>query len=157
MYICCFSAFFVCRLLQIYFSYAMDTILPVEIQEKILWYLRHDSLTMHRVENVCTLWANLVQFFERYKRLHFRRMKIVKRLTTTESFNESFTIQKIVNKGRCQGLIAERAEKVFMTHMELIRLKYPQTLHNLQSNGVSIIYPRMVIKKPLFKLNCNAA
>ena len=136
----------------------MDTILPVEIQEKILWYLRHDSLTMHRVENVCTLWANLVQFFERYKRLHFRRMKIVKRLTTTESFNESFTIQKIVNKGRCQGLIAERAEKVFMTHMELIRLKYPQTLHNLQSNGVSFIYPRKVIKKtPLFKLNCNAA
>ena len=50
--------------------------LPIEIQEKILWYLRHDSLTMHRVENVCILWEKLVQFFERHKKLQFRRVKV---------------------------------------------------------------------------------
>ena len=50
--------------------------LPIEFQEKILWYLRNDSLSLHRAENVCTLWANLIGFFEEHKRLQFRKVKV---------------------------------------------------------------------------------
>lgn len=42
------------------------------------------------------------------------------------------SFKKVVNQ--CKGIIAERAEKVFLTHMEIIRLKYPGTLHALSVN-----------------------
>ena len=44
-----------------------------------------------------------------------------------------------VATNRCSSLIAERAEKVFMTQMEIIRLKYPRTLHMLQSGEVCMV------------------
>ena len=50
--------------------------IPVEIQARILWYNRHDPVTLHRMENVCTLWADIVQFFEIYRRLQFRTVKV---------------------------------------------------------------------------------
>ncbi len=109
--------------------------LPWEIQEQILWHLRFDSVTLHRVEQVCTLWAQIVRFFEDYKALKFRITKTLLRLSNTQSFNENVSIKKLVNGRRCSGIVAERAEKVFLTHMEIIRLKYPGTLANLQNQG----------------------
>lgn len=53
----------------------MDNI-PVEIQARILWFLRFDAVTLHRVEHVCQLWRDIVQFFETYKRLRFRTVKV---------------------------------------------------------------------------------
>ncbi len=116
--------------------------LPREIHVKILWCLRNDSLTMHRVEAVCTLWAEIVRYFEIYRSLQFRATKILKRLRKTESYNESAGIMSSVNPSKFKGspLLAERAEKVFLTHMEIIRLKYPISLHRLQSaNAVRLI------------------
>ena len=55
----------------------MDGI-PVEIQERILWFLRHDSVTLHRVEQVCVLWAEIVRFFEEYKSVRWRTIKVNK-------------------------------------------------------------------------------
>ena len=43
-------------------------------------------------------------------------------------------VKNVVNK--CSSLIAEKAEKIYLTHMEIIRLKYPGTLEKLQSLGV---------------------
>ena len=56
-------------------QFKMD--IPVEIQEKILWYLRFDTVTMHRVEKVCLLWSEIVGFFEKYKSLRFRSTKVL--------------------------------------------------------------------------------
>ena len=50
--------------------------LPVEVQERILWCLRNDSVTLHRVERVCSLWADIVQFFEKYKSVRWRTIKV---------------------------------------------------------------------------------
>ena len=52
--------------------------LPVEVQERILWCLRNDSVTLHRVERVCSLWADIVQFFEKYKSVRWRTIKVMK-------------------------------------------------------------------------------
>ena len=73
--------------------------LPLEIQEKILWYLRNDSLSLHRAENVCLKWANLIGFFEKHKRLQFRKIKVkphftflVLQLTTRRSISLNLVI-----------------------------------------------------------------
>ena len=50
--------------------------LPVEVQERILWYLRHDSVSLHRAEQVCTLWAEIIAFWEKYRDLRWRSMKV---------------------------------------------------------------------------------
>ena len=63
-------------------------------------------------------------------------VQIAQRLTSTESFHETINIQNLVNGNRCKGSIAEKAEKVFLTHMEIIRLKYPGTLENLHNQTV---------------------
>ena len=52
--------------------------LPVEIQARILWFLRQDAVSLHRIEHVCQLWADIVQFFETYRRLRFRTVKVCK-------------------------------------------------------------------------------
>ena len=49
---------------------------PIEIQEKILWYLRGDPVSLHRAENVCSTWAEIIAFFEQYKRLRFRQKRV---------------------------------------------------------------------------------
>ncbi len=112
--------------------------MPREILLKILWCLRHDSVTMHRVEAVCELWADIVQYFEVHRSLQFRVTKCLRRLRKTESFNEAVSIPSAVSKSKAKfrgsPLLAERAEKVFMTHMEIIRLKYPVSLHRLQTS-----------------------
>lgn len=110
--------------------------LPVEVQERILWCLRNDSVTLHRVERVCSLWADIVQFFEKYKSVRWRTIKVLQRLHTCETFNESMSANVVSGNRRCSSLIAERAEKVFITQMEIIRLKYPGTLHMLQSGQI---------------------
>ena len=50
--------------------------LPVEIQARILWFLRQDAVSLHRIEHVCQLWADIVHFFETYRRLSFRTVKV---------------------------------------------------------------------------------
>ena len=88
----------------------------------------------------------------RYTVSKFFLRKVLRRLTTTESFNEAFTI---VEGNRPQAfkegsLIAARAEKVFkfqfffhfqfkvfLTHMEIIRVKYPNSLHKLHKDATS--------------------
>ena len=49
--------------------------LPTEVVEKILWKLRHDPVALHRVEAVCSKWADIVRFFERHRGLQFRHKK----------------------------------------------------------------------------------
>ena len=61
---------------------------------------------------------------------------MLKRLNVTESFSESMTIQNLVKGHKCKGAIAEKAEKIFLTHMEIIRLKYPMTLQKLHQDAM---------------------
>ena len=53
----------------------MDGIL-VEVQERILWFLRNDPVTLHRAEQVCLLWTNIVGFFEKYISVRWRTIKV---------------------------------------------------------------------------------
>ena len=62
--------------------------------------------------------------------------QILQRLNMTESFCESMTIQNLVKGHKCKGAIAEKAEKIFLTHMEIIRLKYPMTLQKLHQDAM---------------------
>ena len=79
--------------------------------------------------------------------------KVLRRLTTTESFNEAFTIieESRPHAFKEGSLLAAKAEKVFLllfaslyfqsqvflTHMEIIRVKYPNSLHKLQKEAAS--------------------
>ena len=71
-----------------------------------------------------------------YKYVFLIWKQILKRLNITESYNESMAIQNFVKGHKCKGVIAERAEKVFLTHMEIIRLKYPGTLQKLHEDSL---------------------
>ena len=62
--------------------------------------------------------------------------QILQRLNMTESFSESMTIQNLVKGHKCKGAIAKKAEKIFLTHMEIIRLKYPMTLQKLHQDAM---------------------
>ena len=53
-------------------------------------------------------------------------------------------IQNFVKGHKCKGVIAERAEKVFLTHMEIIRLKYPGTLQKLHEDSLVRTLHRVV-------------
>lgn len=109
--------------------------LPLEIQEKILSFIT-DSFTLYRLEKVCKSWAAIIARLERHKNLRFRKIRILDRLTKIESFNESIGISEDANEvgvGKMSSNIAALAEKVFLTHMEIIRLKYPGTLHKMRS------------------------
>ena len=56
--------------------------LPIEIIEQILWHLGNDSLALHRAERVCQTWADIIQFFEVYKKLRWRSKKVILSLHT---------------------------------------------------------------------------
>ena len=58
------------------------------------------------------------------------------RLKTVESFNEALAISEHARgktKFREGSALAQIAEKVFLSQMEIIRLKYPGTLEKLRS------------------------
>ena len=59
------------------------------------------------------------------------------RLKTVESFNEALAISEHARgKATFQegSALAQIAEKVFLSQMEIIRLKYPDTLEKLRSD-----------------------
>ena len=59
------------------------------------------------------------------------------RLKTVESFNEALAISEQA-RGKTTfkegSALAQIAEKVFLSQMEIIRLKYPRTLEKLRSD-----------------------
>ena len=65
------------------------------------------------------------------------------RLKTVESFNEALAISEHA-RGKTTfregSALAQAAEKVFLSQMEIIRLKYPVTLEKLRSEQFGNLY-----------------
>ena len=76
------------------------------------------------------------------------RFQALVRLKSVESFNESMEISEHARGKkpfREGSALAQLAEKVFISQMEIIRLKYPATLQRMRSeqSGISVIIPRI--------------
>jgi len=133
-------------------------VLPVEVLEKILGLLSGDPVSVRRAGMVCHQWADIIHNLLLKGRIACNP-KVLRRLTTTESFNEAFTIVEesrphAFKKG---SLLAARAEKVFLTHMEIIRVKYPNSLHKLHKEAASssrqpAFQLDMVVDRPILLL-----
>ena len=64
------------------------------------------------------------------------------RLKSVESFNEALAIREQARGTkpfREGSAMAQLAEKVFLTHMEIIRLKYPISLQKMRTEQVGIV------------------
>jgi len=122
--------------------------LPAEVLEKILGLLSGDSVSVRRAGLVCYQWADIIQNLLLRCRISCSP-KVLRRLTTTESFNEAFTIieESRPHAFKEGSLLAARAEKVFLTHMEIIRVKYPNSLHRLHKEAA------LSSRQPAFQLD----
>ena len=74
-------------------------------------------------------WKNIIERLVKRQKLR-KTCHTIRRLQTVESFNESFTIRE--TKIHCfkeGSSMARAAERIHQTNMEIIRLKYPQSLN----------------------------
>ena len=108
--------------------------LPPEVLEKILSHL-NDPVSLARAEAVNDVWRDIILGLEK-RGVIKRTRRIIKRLRTTESLNEALAIKESKCHAFKEGsVLAERAEKVFLSHMEIIRLKYPGSLARLRNEA----------------------
>ena len=109
--------------------------LPVEVLEKILQLLAGDPVSVRRAWLVCHQWADIVHNLLLRGRITCNPKvndlgsesllpKVLRRLTTTESFNEAFTIveQSRPHAFKEGSLLAARAEKVFSSSSQLFSI-----------------------------------
>jgi len=107
--------------------------LPVEVVEVILCCL-DDPVSVVRAESVSQLWRSVVRNMVRRGRLK-KTKRTLRRLKTTESFNESSCIKETrLPVFQAGSALAAAAEKIHQTQMEIIRLKYPSSLARLQAS-----------------------
>ena len=83
-----------------------------------------------RCENVCLLWRSVIKNLVRKGTLR-KPVHVLRRLGAVSSFNESLSIKdtKKIHSFREGSALAMAAEKIHQTNMDIIRLKYPRSLH----------------------------
>ena len=85
-------------------------------------------------ERQCQLWGDLVGFLENSRGRQFGTEKILVRLKSVETLNESMTVKETKRPFEKGSALAEKAEKIFLNHMEIMRLKYPVSLQSMKDN-----------------------